>query len=146
MKINMKINMKKIIKIIFNRLFFTSGYIYINNKNYLQSYTPFFTEQLKPIKYYENAFLDKSDIIKDFKNNTIIYMWFNKITGEVYIGSSLKGNNRLNSYYWYLKLNSTKKSKIYNSINKYGHSNFSLAILEVCDHMDKKQYLKRHFL
>lgn len=59
-------------------------------------------------------------------------MWFNKITGEVYIGSSLKGSKRLNSYYWPYVLNKTKKSLIYNSL-KYGHSNFNLTVLEICD-------------
>ena len=70
-------------------------------------------------------------------------MWFNKITGQVYVGSSLNKSNRQYSYYWRSKLHSTKKSRIYNSINKYRDSNFSLAILVVCDHKDGKPYLDR---
>lgn len=81
--------------------------------------------------------------MKDYKNDTVIYMWFNKVTGEVYIGSSLKGRKCLNSYYWPWKLNSTKTSKIYNSINKYGHNNFRVAILEVCNDTGDKSYLER---
>jgi hypothetical protein len=31
----------------------------------------------------------KKDIIKEFKDKTIIYMFFNKMTEEIYIGSGL---------------------------------------------------------
>jgi hypothetical protein len=38
-------------------------------------------------------------MLKDFKNKVIIYMWFNKITGKVYIGSSSNGSKHLSTYY-----------------------------------------------
>ena len=40
---------------------------------------------MNPVKIYKNALLSKSDMIKDFKNKTIIYLWFNKVTGKVYV-------------------------------------------------------------
>lgn len=70
--------------------------------------------------------------IKDFKGKTIIYMWFNKVTGDVYVGSGLDGGNRLISYLATSVLTSTKNSLIYNSLLKYGHHNFNLIILEEC--------------
>lgn len=83
-----------------------------------------------PVEIYDNALLSKSEMIKAFKDKTIIYMWFNKITGNVYIGSGWKGNNRLRSYFASSVLTSTNSSLIYKNLIKYGHNNFSLIILE----------------
>lgn len=69
-----------------------------------------------------------------------------KVIGQIYIGSALKGRNRLASYYWHSVLTRTKKSLIYNSILKYGHENFSVIILEVCDANDsisERSYLHK---
>ena len=52
-----------------------------------------------PVKVYINASLSKSNITKDFKDVSIIYMWFNKTTGKVYIGSAINGFRRLATYY-----------------------------------------------
>ncbi len=82
------------------------------------------------IKLYNDAQESKLDIIKTFKNKTIIYMWFNKITGKVYIGSAVDGAKRMSTYYQASIL--SKNSLIYNNILKYGHHNFSVIILEVC--------------
>ena len=54
-------------------------------------------------------------------------MWFNKITGKVYIGSAINGTKRLSTYYQSSILN--KNSLIYNDILKYRHNNFSVVIL-----------------
>ena len=77
-------------------------------------------------------------------------MFFNKITEEIYIGSGLQGGRRISSYFSPSVLKSTTRSQIYNSLIKYGHSNFSLIILEVCDlslltclKAKKKAYLDR---
>jgi excinuclease UvrABC nuclease subunit len=48
---------------------------------------------------YLNASVSKSDIYKDLKDVSIIYMWFNKITGRVYIGSAVNGSRRLSTYF-----------------------------------------------
>ena len=84
------------------------------------------------VKLYENAHVDKTNVLKTFANKTIIYMWFNKINGKVYIGSAVNGKVRLSNYFRESYLKSSKKSKIYNSLLKHGHDNFSLVILEVC--------------
>lgn len=62
-------------------------------------------------------------------NKTIIYMWFNKITGKVYIGSAVDGARRISTYYQPSIIK--KNSLIYNNILKHGHHNFSVIILEV---------------
>lgn len=100
-----------------------------------------------PVKIYDDAQESKLDMLKDFKNKVIIYMWFNKITGKVYIGSSSDGSRRISTYYQPTTLK--KRSIIYGPagyITKYGHSNFSVSILEVCGDsktVDKDQYLAR---
>lgn len=68
-------------------------------------------------------------MLSDLKNQAVIYMWFNKITGKVYIGSAIDGKKRLYRYFSpsVLKTNSL----IYKNILKYGHNSFSVSILEV---------------
>lgn len=102
---------------------------------------------INPVKVYDDALLFKSEMIKDFKGKTIIYMWFNKVTGDVYVGSGWNGSNRIRSYFSISVLTSTKNSLIYNSLLKYGHNNFSFIILEEKiiskNPTDKKIYLER---
>lgn len=68
-------------------------------------------------------------MLSNLKNQTVIYMWFNKITGKVYIGSAIDGKARLSRYYMPSVLKSN--SRIYKNILKYGHKSFSVSILEV---------------
>ena len=77
-------------------------------------------------------------------------MFFNKIPEGINIGSGSQGSRRISSYFSPSVLKSTTRSQIYNSLIKYGHSNFSLIILEVCDlslltclEAKKKAYLDR---
>ena len=83
-----------------------------------------------PFKVYLDASVSKPEITKDFKDASIVYMWFNKTTGKVYIGSSINGSRRLGTYFQPSILR--KKSLIYQSILKYGHASFSVIILEIC--------------
>ena len=88
-----------------------------------------------PIVTYANANNDRFLIYKENRNKSGVYRWVNKINGKSYIGSSISLNNRLIIYY---SLNSlTLKIKgsiiIYRALLKYGHSNFSLDILEYCE-------------
>jgi len=97
-----------------------------------------------PVKVYNNAKESKLDIVRDFKNQTIIYMWFNKITGKVYIGSGFDGSSRLSRYFMPSVLKSN--SRIYKNILKYGHDAFSVSVLEVVgesNSVSKTHYLAR---
>jgi len=98
----------------------------------------------KPIKVYENALEDRNKITSEFRNVTGIYLWHNKVTGEQYTGSGYNLSVRLADYYYPSNLLSNKK--ITRAIMKYGHSNFSLVILEVCGSkgsVSKETYLAR---
>jgi group I intron endonuclease len=71
-------------------------------------------------------------------------MWFNKITGKVYVGSSVNGSRRLSGYYQPSILK--RKYIIYQSILKHGHANFSLIILEICSDNIDYEYSKKYIL
>ena len=71
-------------------------------------------------------------------------MWFNKISGKVYIGSGVNGSSRLSRYFYPSVLKSN--SRIYKNILKYGHDSFSVSVLEVIgetNSVSKTQYLAR---
>lgn len=81
----------------------------------------------KPIRVYYPK-LNKNLIGTENKNRVIIYQWTNLINGKIYIGSASKGYTRLLSYFTKSVL--AQNFPIYKSLNKYGHNNFCLAILE----------------
>lgn len=143
---------------IYLSLFFISGpeatgcekvikiYVIMENLNNLEPNGSIanLVNQHKAVKVYEDALESKGDITKDFRGKTGVYMWFNKITGKVYVGSGVDLSRRLSCYYQPSILK--KPSLIHQNLIKYGHSNFSLAILEVCgDSKDvpKKEYIAR---
>jgi group I intron endonuclease len=94
------------------------------------------------IKTYDNADTQKKSIIEDNKGKAGIYFWINKKNGKTYIGSAINLANRFYAYYnlkYILKSNMT----IGRALLKYGHSNFSLHILEYCEvHnvLEREQY------
>lgn len=96
---------------------------------------------IKPFIILKNAKLDKKSI-KDLKGKRGIYMWYNNINGNYYIGSSINLYNRLNNYYYQSRLNNN--SKISRALLKYGHENFTLIIIEILKDdiniIDKEQY------
>jgi group I intron endonuclease len=86
----------------------------------------FLTERL-PVRIYK-PLLNLNLIGKENKNRTVIYQWINLITGKIYVGSAWRGSIRLLSYLRPSVLN--RNLAIYNNLNKYGHNNFILIILE----------------
>nr|YP_203343.1 orf283 [Zancudomyces culisetae]AAW49510.1 orf283 [Zancudomyces culisetae] len=81
----------------------------------------------KPIRIYSPK-LDRNLIGVENRKRIIIYQWINLINGKIYIGSSMNGSTRLLSYWTTSVLK--KNLPIYNNLKKYGHNNFTLAILE----------------
>ena len=102
------------------------------------------TADIKPVKYYEDIYTMKSQILKENKNKSGIYKFVNKLSGSFYIGSA---KNLRTLIYSYLQLSSLLKGKnnsiITRALIKYGYSNFSLEILEYCDVsklLEREQY------
>lgn len=93
-------------------------------------------KNITPIKHYPNANDYKYLIYKENLRKPGVYLWTNLITGEFYIGSSIDLTSRLRRYYSLICLKISldmADSKIYESFLNYGHSNFSLDILEYCE-------------
>jgi group I intron endonuclease len=96
-----------------------------------------YNNNIIPIMTYNNMDINKSIIILNNKRKCGISRLNNLITGKRYIGSSVNLASRFINYYYrvFLEENRVKKgsSIIYNSLLKYGYSNFSVDILEYCE-------------
>ena len=98
---------------------------------------PFFTLlYVPPIKIYSNVEADKAKIIQENKNKAGIYIWTNKINGKRYVGSSDNLRNRMYSYLNIKSLENYNHMPINRALLKYGHSKFSLQIIEYCKKKD----------
>jgi len=92
---------------------------------------------------YFNADTDKSQILSDNKGKVGIYMWTHIESGRRYVGSAVDLSKRLGYHLHKSYLESFKGiSYIYNVLLHYGHSVFSLSILEIT----YIQYLVYQFL
>lgn len=113
------------------------------NKQYIRLLTSNTSNKdSNPVKFYINAKLDKSLIIKENKNKSGIYQWINFVTGDFYIGSSSNLGDRLADYYQDAYITNALKhnNRIVRALNKYGYDNFGVSILEYCD---KDQLINR---
>ena len=97
----------------------------------------------EPVRVYYPK-LNKNLIGTDNRKRVVIYQWTNLINGNIYIGSASTGSTRLLNYFnpnIILKI-----LPIFNSLRKYGHNNFCLAILEdlgLFKQVSKKLLLER---
>lgn len=93
---------------------------------------------------YENADTMKEIIYKENRGKTGVYRWTNLYNCKCYVGSSTNLAKRFTLYYSLTYLNKqASKSIICRALLKYGHSSFSLSILEYCDAakaIEREQY------
>ena len=93
------------------------------------------SDNIKPVKFYENAFQMKKLNLKENKGLAGVYKWINKINkinNNIYVGSSIELSNRFTRYFnrSYLKSNNYT---IFWALLKYGYEKFRLEILEYCN-------------
>ena len=120
----------------FNNILFKNG-LYTSKQTYSTlSYNPLKTDDINYVKFYENVFDMKKDILNENKGKSGIYMLTNKITKKIYIGQSMDLSNRFKIYFNPSYLKSKANLIICRSIVKYGFTNFSLTILEYCDKLE----------
>jgi len=85
-----------------------------------------------PVIVYSNAETDKSQILKDNKGKTGIYLWTHITSGQTYVGSAKNLTKRM---YYYFSASELKRTNYYISraILRHTHSAFTLSILEYID-------------
>ncbi len=77
--------------------------------------------------------LDRRQILSDNKAKSGVYCFINKINGKKYVGSSVNLRTRFLKYFNINYLERNKNLPICLALLKYGHSNFSLGIVEYCE-------------
>jgi len=93
------------------------------------------TTSVVPICSYLNPDKQKEEISRYNENKSGVYRWVNKINGKSYVGSSTSLSKRILFYYFLSSLRRKVKGSIiiHRALLKYGHSNFSLDIIEYCE-------------
>jgi len=92
----------------------------------------------EPVRVYYPK-LNRNLIGTDNRNKVVIYQWINLINGKIYIGSASTGSTRLLNYFNPSVI--SRNLPIYNSLRKYGHNNFCLAILEDLGSKRSKKFI-----
>jgi group I intron endonuclease len=100
-------------------------------------------KKLKPVYLYENLHLDQTRklILKDTKNISGIYLIFNKVTGDYYVGSASTNRfyARFSNHLLYIRGNKILK----HAVRKYSLSNFAFLILELFPEIVNKENNKK---
>jgi len=118
-----------------NNLFKNEVYVFKHSYSTL-SKNSLRNDNVNYVKFYENVFDMKKDILNENKSKSGIYMLTNNITKKIYIGQSSDLSNRFKNYFNISYINSKASLTINKALIKYGYSNFSLSILEYCDKSD----------
>ncbi len=100
-------------------------------------------KKVKPTHLYENLQLDETRkiILKDTKDLSGIYLIFNKITGDYYVGSA--STNRLYSRFSNHLLYFRGSKILKHAVKKYSISNFAFLILELFQEIVNKENNKK---
>lgn len=127
-----------------NYAFSTKGFRYNTVRAYSTSKNNDSSTDSSNVIVFSDADKDKLDILKYVKGMAGIYMWTNKLNGKKYVGSSMALKRRLLEYYNVNRLLNEKSMPINVALLKYGYSNFSLTILNICE-KDSLMSREKHF-
>jgi len=88
--------------------------------------------KLNPVKVYNNFKEDRAKLISESNNKSGIYYLINNVNGHSYVGSSINLASRMRNYLnvSLLKSKQNINMPIVHALLKYGHTNFSVWILE----------------
>src|SRR5947209_14220940 len=84
------------------------------------------------VLFFEDVQHSKKNIYKNLRNKSGVYLFINKITNQLYVGSSLTLSRRMGIHFYHANSNKQTNIVITRAMRKYGLKNFSLAILEFC--------------
>jgi group I intron endonuclease len=150
MKINKMMNKNKMM-INNNKYKFSSSHLFciqkrynsiqIGKNNLLNKFLD--DNNIKPVQSYENIHLDetKKSILNNTKNLSGIYLIFNKITGDYYIGSAATNRfyARFSNHLLYFRGSKILK----HAVKKYNICNFAFLILELFPEIVNKENNKK---
>ena len=101
---------------------------------------------ISPEKKYDNAEALKTTIFSENINKSGIYCWINNLNKNTYVGSGVKSlwrtAKRVGDYFNESELVRNPRP-IHLALLKYGHTNFTLEILEYCSKdmlIEREQY------
>jgi len=83
--------------------------------------------------FFENVKSNKRNIYTQLKNKSGVYLFINKITKDLYVGSSINLKRRMTIHFYHAISKKDTNIILYRAMKKYKLENFSLAILEFCD-------------
>lgn len=129
-------------QLLYNEIFIESYPLNINSKN---EYSPKMI--ITPVKSYNNLHLKETQysILTDNKQKSCVYLIYNKINGNCYIGSAT--SNRINVRFRNHCIHHTGGNKpLTRAIHKYGLNNFSFHILEYFPGFVQKENFKKSHL
>ena len=126
LKPSLSFNMKRpVVKLLNSSLSQSSGRKFYSTKDNPNSFVP--------VLKYENADLQKKQVVKENKGRSGVYLWQNNVNGNCYIGSSVDLGRRFKNYFSFNYITKSKSSMLINkALIKYGYYNFSIEILEYC--------------
>lgn len=83
--------------------------------------------------FFENVQSSKREIYTQLKNKSGVYLFINKITKDLYVGSSINLKNRMAVHFYQAKSKKDTNIILYRAMKKYKLENFSVAILDICE-------------
>ena len=101
---------------------------FIKNKKISDTARP--TNNIPSENKYINIKESQKDILAQTKDKAGVYMFFNLVNGNSYIGSSV---NLARRFRVHISCVGTVKLPLYRSISKYGPNNFVYLILQYCE-------------
>lgn len=119
----------------------------INNKNLSPDTNVIMDLFMNSKDLFVNPIVERVDIKLMTNNRSGVYLWYNKLSGKYYVGSSINLYKRLSRYYQpaYLAYSNHADLPIVRAITKYGLDNFILIILDYTDksniHISEQYYI-----
>jgi hypothetical protein len=84
------------------------------------------------VLFFNNVQESKRAIYKALRGKSGIYLFINKITNDLYVGSSITLSKRMTYHFYHANSDKATNIVLARAMRKYELKNFSLGILETC--------------
>jgi predicted GIY-YIG superfamily endonuclease len=120
-------------KKLFNLFYKVNRFIHSNSKSNGSSNPCNFPDPKNFVIFFSDVKASKRDIYNSLKNKSGVYLFINKETNHLYVGSSVNLSRRMGIHFFNANRSKETNVIITRAMRKYGLENFSLAILEFCN-------------